>query len=53
MSRNPAVPDERDWQRRHTDEDGEAEYFARRYGLPPDQLNLRARLEAAARRVID
>lgn len=51
--RNLAPPDERDWQRRRADEDGEAEYFARRYGLPPDQLDLRARLEAAARRVMD
>lgn len=35
------------------DEEAEAAYFARRYGLAADELSLRAKLEAAARRLMD
>jgi hypothetical protein len=34
-------------------EEGEAAYFARRYGLSAEQLSERAKLEAAARRLMD
>lgn len=34
-------------------EEVEAAYFAQRYGLSAEQLNDRAKLEAAARRVAD
>jgi len=34
-------------------EEAEAAYFARRYGLTADQLSVRAKLEAAARRLMD
>jgi hypothetical protein len=34
-------------------EEAEAAYFARRYGLAADQLSARAKLEAAARRLMD
>jgi hypothetical protein len=34
-------------------EEAEAAYFARRYGLAADELSDRAKLEAAARRLVD
>ncbi len=40
------MPDEKD-------EEAEAAYFARKYGLSADQLSARAKLEAAARRLTD
>jgi len=41
-----------DW-RKAADEEAEAAYFARRYGLSADQLSFRAKIEAAARRLMD
>jgi hypothetical protein len=42
-----------DWRRTTPEEDAEAAYFARKYGLCADQLNARTKLEAAARRLTD
>lgn len=42
-----------DWRRTTPDEEAEAAYYARKYGLPADRLNARAKLEAAARRLTD
>ena len=53
MADNITKPSEQDWRRAIADEKSEAEYFARRYGLTADQLSLRAKLEAAARRLMD
>lgn len=44
-------PPPQDW--RQANEEAEAAYFARRYGLAPDELSARAKLEAAARRLTD
>jgi hypothetical protein len=42
-----------DWRQVPPDEEAEAAYFARKYGLSADQLSARAKLEAAARRLTD
>lgn len=44
-------PRPQDW--REAGEEAEAAYFASRYGLAPEELSVRAKLEAAARRLMD
>jgi hypothetical protein len=53
MADNSTKRAEQDWRKTVADDKGEAAYFARRYGLASDQLTPRAKLEAAARRLMD
>ena len=50
MPDDQTKPDE---SRQTAGEEAEVAYFARRYGLAAGELNERAKLEAAARRLID
>lgn len=50
MTKDKTKPDN---SRQTVAEEAEAAYFARRYGLAADQLSNRAKLEAAARRLMD
>jgi hypothetical protein len=51
MRTGPADRDDNPWLM--LNEEAQAQYFAERYGLAADQITLRAKLEAAARRVMD